>query len=176
MGKSWIQTYTGKKFSLINPKPEDIDIIDIAYSLSRQCRFNGHTLFFYSVAQHSCLVSQNVSKENEKWGLLHDAAEAYIGDIIKPLKHLLGGQLKTIEYNIQYCIAAKFGLTWIIPQEVFKIDQAILHDESLQVMKTPHPDDWQLREESIGIKILQMTSKQARINFLSAAKRMGLNE
>ena len=174
MSKDWIQTYTGRKFSLINPKPEDVDIIDIAYSLSRQCRFNGHTLFFYSVAQHSCLVSQNVSKENEKWGLLHDAAEAYIGDIVRPLKSLLGDNLKEIECCIQYCISAKFGLTWGIPQEVFKIDQAILHDESLQVMRTPHPDDWQLREESIGIKILQMTSEQARISFLYAAKRMGI--
>ena len=173
MSKDWIQTYTGRKFSLINPKPEDVDIIDIAYSLSRQCRFNGHTLFFYSVAQHSLLVSQNVSKENEKWGLLHDAAESYIGDIVKPLKNLLGNQLKEIEHNIQYCIAQKFNLsTWAIPTEVFKIDQAILYDESLQVMKTPHPDDWRLREEPLGIKILQITSEQARINFLFAAKRM----
>ena len=175
MDKNWVQTYTGKKFSLINPSPEDVDIIDIAYSLSRQCRFNGHTLFFYSVAQHSSLVSQNVSKENEKWGLLHDAAEAYIGDIVRPLKHLLGDQLKAIEYNIQYCIAQKFNLsTWAIPTEVFRIDQSILHDESLQVMNFPHPDDWQLSEEPLEIKILQMTSEQARINFLFSAKRMGI--
>ena len=175
MSKDWIQTYTGRKFSLINPKPEDVDIIDIAYSLSRQCRFNGHTLFFYSVAQHSLLVSQNVSKENEKWGLLHDAAESYIGDIVKPLKNLLGNQLKEIEHNIQYCIAVKFGFARrFTPQEVLEIDQAILHDESLQVMKIPHPDNWRLFGKPLGIKIQHMTSKDARTNFLYAAKRMGI--
>lgn len=174
MGKNWIQTYTGKKFHLLNPKVEDVDIIDIAFSLSRQCRFNGHTLFFYSVAQHSLLVSQNVSVENKKWGLLHDAAEAYIGDIVSPLKLLLGLQLKNIEWRIRKRISEKFKLSFLIPDEVSKIDQSILHDESLQVMLTPHPDDWGLCCSPIGIKISQMTSEQARISFLFQTKKLGI--
>jgi 5'-deoxynucleotidase YfbR-like HD superfamily hydrolase len=93
----WFQTYTGKKFYPFDPRPEDVDIIDIAHSLALQCRFNGHTTHFYSVAQHSihvCHVFGKLAKETllsasrsaHLCALLHDSTEAYVGDLIRPIK------------------------------------------------------------------------------------------
>lgn len=85
-----VVTYTGKHIDLLDPKPEDIDIHDIAHSLSMQCRYNGHTPEFYSVAQHSLEVSYAVSaKPSALAGLMHDAHEAYAGDIVRPVKSFL---------------------------------------------------------------------------------------
>jgi 5'-deoxynucleotidase YfbR-like HD superfamily hydrolase len=83
-GNPWIQVSYGGKFHYLNPEPEEIYIEDIAHALSLNCRFNGHTERFYSVAQHSCMVAKHVMEysQNPIWGLaalLHDAAEAYIG-------------------------------------------------------------------------------------------------
>ena len=83
----WIQTYTGRKFYPTHPRAADVHILDIAHHLSLRCRFSGGCREFYSVAQHSVLVSQMVPEQDALWGLLHDAAEAYTGDLIRPLKH-----------------------------------------------------------------------------------------
>ena len=78
---SWLQTYTGIQFWPLDPRPEEIDIQDIAHALSLLCRFNGHCQRFYSVAEHSVHVSTILAPEFGLWGLLHDAAEAYLSDI-----------------------------------------------------------------------------------------------
>lgn len=119
----WMQTYSGKRFYPTSPLPEDIDINDIAVALSRICRFGGHCNAFYSVAQHSVLVSINVfhkahvDMDDERRrilplaALLHDAAEAYIGDMVWPLKQ--APELKAykeIEQRIERAIEKKFGL------------------------------------------------------------------
>ena len=83
---SGIITFTGKIIDPINPDPEDIDIRDIAHSLSQQCRFTGHTSEFYSVAEHSVLVSEAVPARDAALGLMHDATEAYLADLAKPIK------------------------------------------------------------------------------------------
>lgn len=94
-----IRTFTGR---LVNPlalSPDDVDIVDVAHALSNLCRFGGHTKTFYSVAQHSVLVSEQLADYNPngahgmsrtqlaRWGLLHDASEAYLIDLPRPLKH-----------------------------------------------------------------------------------------
>ena len=83
---SWIQVYSGKSFSPLSPTIEDIEIEDIAHALSLQCRYAGHCLYHYSIAQHSVLVSRYVSQENKLWGLLLDASEAYPMDVPMPIK------------------------------------------------------------------------------------------
>lgn len=103
----WFQTYTGKRFYPIDPKPEDVEIYDIAHSLSLLCRFNGHCRSFYSVAQHSVLVADKLPDELKLFGLLHDAHEAYTGDFISPLKRSdpdLNESLTLIQAKIQHAI------------------------------------------------------------------------
>ena len=77
----WMQTYTGERFWPLDPRIEDIHIRDISMALGKLCRYGGHTIFFYSVAEHSVLVSEYVPEEYALWGLLHDASEAYLSDI-----------------------------------------------------------------------------------------------
>lgn len=81
--KRMVYTYSGRLIDVLDPKPGDIEREDIIHALSCTCRFNGHCREFYSVAQHSILVAEICG---HSWGLLHDAAEAYMGDIIRPLK------------------------------------------------------------------------------------------
>src|SRR5690606_16131204 len=87
--KDCIRTYTGKYLNVRDPQPDQIDIIDIAVGLSRMPRFAGHSVHFLPVAQHCILMSNIVSPENKLAALLHDASEAYLGDIAKPIKALM---------------------------------------------------------------------------------------
>ena len=108
---TFIQTHTGKLMDLANPKVEDIDIEDIAQSLSMLARFNGHIKYFYTVAEHSIWVADRLMPEIAIYGLLHDAHEAYIGDITTPVAELIGKE-KVTEYKnkIQNVIHEAFGL------------------------------------------------------------------
>lgn len=102
MTTTWMHTYTGRRFDLAAPKPEDVSKSDIAHALAYSSRFNGHTPQFYSIAEHSIHVSGVAGRlAREKgycglaerlvrlYGLLHDAHEAYTGDIIRPMQHAL---------------------------------------------------------------------------------------
>ena len=88
MHDPYVSTYLGNRFYLTRPHIDDVAIEDIAHGLAYQCRFNGQTREFYSVAQHSVMVMNLVSEEHRLAALLHDAAEAYLGDMVKPLKNL----------------------------------------------------------------------------------------
>jgi hypothetical protein len=143
---SYIRTYTGREFYPLEPRIEDIHIIDIAHALSNLCRFTGHTKHFYSVAQHSVYVSQFISYPSEKmrkiyqrYALLHDASEAYICDISRPLKSqdCFKGYLD-YEEHLQNMIYRKFGLdipTEEIHQEIKESDNGMLDIEGNQLMK-----------------------------------------
>lgn len=116
---TWMQTISGKKFQLTEPRKEDVDFADIAYALSHLCRFAGHTKKFYSVAQHSCIVASLLPKSLKLYGLLHDAHEAYIGDITSPVKEALGSMgrqlLHRIEEGICRAIFDAAKLEWPSP-------------------------------------------------------------
>ena len=86
---TWIQTFTGKIFDLSDPKPENVDIVDIAHALGMLCRYCGHVKKFYSVAEHCVVMSRIVSPEAALDVLLHDSPEAYVTDISRPIKSLL---------------------------------------------------------------------------------------
>jgi 5'-deoxynucleotidase YfbR-like HD superfamily hydrolase len=112
-----IETYSGKLISLLDPQPEDIDIKDIAISLARICRFNGHCNHFYSVATHSvytaCVVDEHLGDLMTIYAaLLHDAGEAYYGDVTTPVKRLLGPAWKELNERFDRVIADKFGIVW----------------------------------------------------------------
>ena len=162
----WIQTYTGRRFFFLNPKPEDIDIIDIAHALSNQCRYAGHTQTFYSVAEHSYWVSKRVTPENARVALMHDAAEAYLPDVPGPIKQCLGDSWHGIERRIWAAIAEAFGLNPVIPDGVHDIDTRILLDEREHLMKKP-PAPWHCDGlEPVGVKPMCWTPSEARDEFI----------
>ena len=138
---SWIQTYSGRRFNPTNPNADAIVIQDIAHSLSMQCRFSGHCSSFYSVAQHSVLVSYLCDQEDAFWGLLHDASEAYLVDIPRPLKHSgnFDAYLK-FEKIMQKAICKRFGLPQKEPPSVKYADTLVLATEARDLMSPRHPD------------------------------------
>ncbi len=112
----WVQTYSGGQFYPLDPREEDVNIEDIAHALSLQCRFNGHCRMFYSVAQHSVLVSEGieslyVSDDVMMAALLHDAAEAYLPDVCGPIKGSWPG-FDDIEQKLLGTIFRALGVEW----------------------------------------------------------------
>ena len=105
--KGWMEVYSGKAIDPLNLKPEDIRITDIAHALSNICRYGGHCAHFYSVAEHSVRVADIVPIGIGLAALLHDAAEAYLGDVIRPLKHLFPDIMKT-EAKVAQLIMNKY--------------------------------------------------------------------
>lgn len=122
----WMQTWTGRRFYPADPRAEDVDILDIAFALSNIARYGGHCSF-YSVAEHSVIVSRMVSRENAMLGLMHDATEAYIADVIRPVKRILGRENRyfDLERRVWLAVAERFGLPADIPNEVKIADTAI---------------------------------------------------
>jgi len=132
----WIETYTGKKFYLLDPQPEDICIEDIAHALSNQCRFTGHTKHFYSVAEHCWHASFLCPQTHALLALLHDAPETYISDLSRPLKHHtpIGPYYMEIEDRIMQAICVKYGLDRPMTPEVKEADNKMLWIEKAALM------------------------------------------
>ena len=133
---AWIETFTGKKFHLLDPQPEEVCIEDIAHALALSCRFCGHVRQFYSVAEHSIHVSNICEPVDALWGLLHDASEAYIADLSRPVKHCtpVGPPYIAVEARIMAVIAAKFGLPTTMPPGVKVADNTLLFAEKDKLM------------------------------------------
>lgn len=146
---SWIQTYSGEKFDLLNPTPSMINIQDIAHALSNLCRFTGHVDRFYSVAEHSWRVAGLVPRPLIKQALLHDAAEAYIQDIASPLKALLP-EYQMIERRVWWAICDRFNLPYKLDEAVKIADLKMLKRERTDLMGEP-PELWHPSIECIDI-------------------------
>ena len=134
-----ILTRSGVYFDLAAPVPEMVHVDDIAHALSRLCRFTGHTLPFYSVAQHSVLVSRLVAPPFALEALLHDAHEAYVGDVSSPLKALLP-EYREIERRVEQVVRTRFGLPREMSPQVKGADLAALATEQRDVMR--NADAW----------------------------------
>lgn len=120
-------TWSGKRFNPQAIRVEDIEIEDIAHALSRQCRYNGHVEGFMSVARHSIWVAEALPVHLRLAGLLHDAAEAYLGDLTRPLKHSPFGEAYiALEAEVEKVISERFGLPFPLPQEVKDADNKVL--------------------------------------------------
>jgi len=124
---SRVRTYTGE-INILNPNPDDININDIAISLGRIARFLGHSKLFYSVAQHSVMLSDMVPEKYSLTALLHDAAEAYLGDIIRPVKAFIQNY-NEMENDLLDIIMKKYGGIFPLPEEVIHADDVLLEFE-----------------------------------------------
>lgn len=161
----WIQTASGRQFWPMAPRADEVHIEDIAHALSMLCRFGGHVREFYSVAEHSVYVARHVTPEHRLWALLHDASEAYLVDVPRPIKPFLGGYLDA-ERRIMAVVCERFGLPPEMPADVKDVDDAILIDEREQIMARP-PVDWKLQGERLGVFINCWSPDEARLRFLS---------
>ncbi len=128
-----ISTRSGRRLYLHNPHSSQIHIDDIAHGLAHQCRFNGQTNKFYSVAQHSMIVASILPPELKLAGLLHDAAEAYLGDIVQPLKELLP-EFEEIEARFAKVIGERFNVDLSHNELVKKADLIALATEKRDLM------------------------------------------
>lgn len=176
---SWIGTFTGQKFRLFDPRQTDICIEDIAHALSNQCRFNGHTREFYSVAQHSVHVSELVGKLQPEssflglmQGLLHDASEAYIGDMVRPLKrdHRMK-PYRIVEDVVQRTIFRKFDLGDELLAVVRRADDLVLIAEVRDLMASP----WDLGYEGEHVPhepIDPLPPRQAEMLFMDRYRKL----
>lgn len=162
----WIETYTGGKFHIAKPRPEEVRLTDIAHALSMQCRFTGHCDRFYSVAEHSIWVARMCPKPFGIIGLLHDASEAYVVDLNRPTKQYgdMGRLYRQIEGPITAAIFEAFHLPVPVdnhfPEFVHEADNAILNFEHETMLKGA---PWETDPERVAANQKLIAASGARI-------------
>ena len=175
--KGWIVTFTGRKVCPLAMRVEDICLEDIAHALSMKCRYTGHVRHFYSVAQHSTMMSILDLPGPKDWRLLHDAAEAYLPDIASPIKRFFPIMVDA-EHHIERCIAERFGLPdYDTCHKLVKIaDLAMMRWEGEHLMPPVSGAGWmrgELREE-MPQEFTSWTPEYAERQFLREAERCQL--
>lgn len=163
----WMQTFTGRAVYPLSLRPEDIDIRDIAHSLAMQCRYAGHVRQFYSVAEHSVHVARWCRQHGPDAALealLHDATEAYLVDVPRPVKPFLIGY-KEAETRVWAVIAERYGLA--SHSSVHEADNRILNDERCALM-APCVREWSLPDtRPLGVTIEGWLPARAEREFLA---------
>ncbi|WP_313104939.1 phosphohydrolase [Stutzerimonas nitrititolerans] len=164
---TWILTRTGRRFDLLMPKASQVTTLDIAHALANICRFNGHTSRHYSVAQHSLLVASIVPAEHQLAALLHDTTEAYVGDMVRPLKALLP-DYSSIENGIWLAICERFNLEPELPACIHEADMVALATERRDLMPE-HSERWPCLEgvTPVPYRLPEWTSTHACIQYHS---------
>ncbi len=175
----YMETYTGEFFYPVDPRIEEVNIKDIAHGLSLICRFGGQCKYFYSVAQHCLNVSNDLKQQKydeviQLYGLLHDASEAYISDIVSPLKPELP-DYKLYEKKIEETIFNRFGLDYP-DEEIHKIikksDIDVFCNEALVLMNNKNNwiDNFDYRKLDIDLKRRDMSEVEKE--YIETQKRL----
>jgi hypothetical protein len=174
----WMETYTGVRFFPLEPRAADVRSVDIAHSLSNQCRYAGHSRFNYSVAQHSVLLCDWVLRNGNPadphetmlggyafTALMHDCAEAYLCDLPRPIKYRSPEFLK-MEAELERVVFPVFNLEYPIPPWMKAIDSRIVVDEREQVTsRSGH--EWSTDGlKPLGIRIRRWSNRKAERKFL----------
>lgn len=178
----WVETASGGAFDLMNPRPEQCRIEDVATALSKQCRFNGQLPgnTFYSVAQHCCLVAALVPAEEGKRALLHDVEEAWYGDMVAPWKRLLAFHTTIVKFYVdraRQAAAAAFGVPFpIATPAIQRADMLALAAERRDLLWSvrPGPQEWgELPDPASVPTILPWEPAVARARFLELYDMFG---
>lgn len=170
----WMQTFTGRQFWPLDPRPDEIFIEDIAHALSMQCRYAGHCIEFYCTAQHSVLLAEAVCRaggtlDEQRWALMHDAPEAYLVDVPRPVKPYLTGY-RDFEDAIMAVICTRFGLSPVMPALVHEFDGRIIGDERANLR--PCVAAWYTDHEPLGIAIEPWAPRGSKAAFLAVFDRL----
>lgn len=163
----WIQTFTGKRFYVLDPRPADVDIRDIGHALSLQCRYGGHARFFYSVAEHCVILAMWVwaTTKNAKLAfaaLMHDAAETYLPDLARPTKHHMP-EYTAVEARLESVIFPIFSVGQVELDLIKEFDTRILMDERKVLFDVPLK--WGTDNEPLGVRIFGWHPSMAEREF-----------
>jgi hypothetical protein len=174
MKYDYIGTFTNKKYHFLNPSPEEICIEDIAQALSMNCRYSGHVKHFYSVAEHSAIIANLIYKETgcikEAFSaLLHDASEAYLTDVPRPIKPHLNNYAE-IEALSESAIQEKFGIGPMSERTKY-IDTHICGAEAKLLFNTIPA--WANDFDHIDIQIRCLSPDEAKSEFMNAFRFFG---
>lgn len=166
-GDGWFVLRSGNKFFPIDPRPTEIDIQDIAFSLSNICRFGGH-VEFYSVAEHCCHIYDAAPDHLKMLGLLHDATEAYLGDMVRPLKQQMA-QYRVVEDNLWKVIADRFSLPHFTDAIKELDNRALLAERNHLMEEGPNTRKWYWDHQGLkplDCKIRNWSPRLARAQFM----------
>lgn len=167
----WIVTHSGTKFRLDKIEPKSINLEDIAHGLSYTCRYNGQCHSFFSVAEHSCLIAEYLARRGYshdivRQALLHDAAEAYVGDMVHPLKTLMP-EFKAYEEMLMGKILRKFKLPAKLDPIIKETDVRISLNEKAVLFPSDYPR-WELEDRFQpleGIQLLHLTPPDIYVKY-----------
>lgn len=182
--KVWIQTFTGQRFDLVNPAAGAVRLRDIAEALAKANRYTGHTKRPYSVAQHSVFCSLHVSARARRYALLHDAEEAYTGDVSTPMKMALkamgaGEAMQHVAHGVRKAIFERFHLEFPPPEDIWaevkKADLLALATEKRDLLCHALPWDWTM-PEPCAEKIEALPWWDAAQVFYDRARVLGCGE
>ncbi|MFC5302675.1 hydrolase [Azospira restricta] len=168
----YVSTYLGHRFHPAAPSIDDVHIEDIAHGLAFQCRFNGQTRAFYSVAQHSLLVAGLVPARLRLAALLHDAAEAYLGDMVKPLKALFP-EFSRLEEGVMAIIGERFGVAGFAAPAIKRADLIALATEKRDLL--PHSSEaWASLSgiTPVPARIQPLAPHEAKATFLERFREL----
>jgi uncharacterized protein len=167
----FIETYTGRAFYPLDPVADALSIIDIAHAIANQCRYSVHTAFHYSIAQHCCLLAAWLAENGGSaldclQLLMHDAAEAYLVDVPRPVKQFMP-EYRVWDAKVNDCIRKWMGWSDIpIPAFQDELDSRIIVDERAALMDKARRNDWGHKLAPVGVQINPWTPVQAEKQFL----------
>jgi uncharacterized protein len=174
---TWIQTYTGQRLDLLLPDPSHVCLEDIAQPLSLLVRFTGQIRHGYTVAQHSVLVARALRDEGhslgvQRAGLMHDAHEAYTGDVSAPIKGVVGAAWSDFERRMELAVRQRFSVPRDLPAAVRSMDLRMLLAEARDLLAAP-PAPWGIPSEPWEGRISRVWSaREARGEFLEECYRL----
>lgn len=175
-GRLWAATLSGVVYDPLAMRAEEVKLSDVAAGLSAQGRFNGQTMVFYSVAEHSLVMA---AEAEARWGraaakvaLMHDAPEAFLGDVIRPLKASMPAY-HAAEAAAWRAVAAAFGLPVFIPAEIHALDDEMLAAEREALLpNAPEFPGLPPASERLVSAIRGLAPGVARMAFERAARRL----